>query len=65
MTPSLRRLVTLACCAAAAKKPPHIVTLISDDLGWNNIGFHNNVTLHTTMQKAITVFQNFYNGTLR
>jgi cullin 1 len=29
---------------------------------WPTYHVHNNVTLHTTMQKAITVFQNFYNG---
>jgi cullin 1 len=29
---------------------------------WPTYHVHNNVTLHPAMQKAITVFQNFYNG---
>ena len=29
----------LTCCAAHAQ-PPHIVHLMVDDYGWNNVGFH-------------------------
>ena len=29
-----------------AAKPPHIIVLLSDDLGWSNVGFHND-QVHT------------------
>ena len=27
--------------AGATSNPPHVLFLLSDDLGWSNIGFHN------------------------
>ena len=31
--------------AAAPKHPPHVIFLLADDLGWNNVGWHSNITL--------------------
>ncbi|XP_069819132.1 arylsulfatase B [Dendropsophus ebraccatus] len=30
----------LLCQAALAARPPHIVFVLADDLGWNDVGFH-------------------------
>ena len=29
----------------ARARPPHVVFLLADDLGWNNVGWHSNITL--------------------
>ena len=34
-------MLPLQMAAAAASAAPHIISLMSDDVGWNNVGFHN------------------------
>ena len=41
MLPMLKSCLLLPVAMAA----PHIVTLVSDDLGWSNIGFHNDAVI--------------------
>ena len=36
---------TLGAAVAARPSKPHIVFFLADDLGYNNIGYHNHVTL--------------------
>jgi arylsulfatase B len=40
------------CTTAVAASPPHIIVLMSDDLGWNNVGFHN-ARVHTPHLDAL------------
>jgi arylsulfatase A-like enzyme len=40
-----RTVLGAAAPAAAAPSKPHIVFFLADDLGYNNIGYHNHVTL--------------------
>ena len=39
-------LVLAIATVITATRPPHIIVLLSDDLGWNNVGFHNEA-VHT------------------
>ncbi|XP_076451993.1 arylsulfatase B-like isoform X2 [Babylonia areolata] len=39
--PQLVFLVFVAMATRTAGKPPNIVFIVADDLGWNDIGFHN------------------------
>lgn len=31
----------LVSCVEGAKRPPHILYIVADDLGWNDVGWHN------------------------
>ncbi|KAK3105238.1 hypothetical protein FSP39_020441 [Pinctada imbricata] len=37
----LRYLVLCICLSYCQGKPPHIVFIVADDLGWNDVGLHN------------------------
>ncbi|XP_035210022.1 arylsulfatase B-like, partial [Stegodyphus dumicola] len=38
------RIITVlafACLQARGQQPPHIIFIVADDLGWNDVGWHN------------------------
>ena len=47
------RVVLIALCAlvARASNPPHIVFLLGDEVGWNDVSWHSNVTLTPNLQQ--------------
>ena len=40
-------LLTAVCCMVATAVQPHVVMLIADDLGWNDVGYRNGTDVST------------------
>jgi arylsulfatase B len=48
----VRLLALLSCCllaAAAPPTPPHVIFMLGDEVGWNNVGWHSNITISPHM----------------
>jgi arylsulfatase B len=44
-------LLTCCSCSSQEKQPPNIVIIVADDLGWNDVGFHNPDIISPTLNE--------------
>lgn len=53
-------------CALSAQETPNIILMMSDDLGWADVGFNGNTIIRTpcldNLAKQGTIFERFYAG---
>ena len=43
--------ILVASVVVVVAKPPHIVVLVADDMGWNDVSWHNSKVLDPSMHK--------------
>ena len=49
-------LIFVLCCAYGASKKPHVVLIVADDLGYNDVGFRNKDIISPNIDKVKIYF---------